>query len=147
MDMRRWSLVVAVLAGLTACGDGAEGLVVEDVWGRPSPAVADAAAFYAVVRNPGDAEDRLVSASSERCGMTEIHETSMNDAGVMSMRPASEEARMVPAGGELMLAPGGLHVMCMQVATPLEEGEEIPLRLVFEQAGEVDVVVTVENRE
>lgn len=144
--MRRWSLMVTVLVGLSACGDG-DTLVVEDAWGRPSPAMADAAAFYAVVRNPSEEADRLVSASSERCGMTEIHETTMDAAGVMSMRPAPEEARVVPAGGELVLAPGGLHVMCMQVATPLAEGEEIPLRLVFEQAGEVEVVVTVEDRE
>jgi copper(I)-binding protein len=145
--MRRWWTVLGLAVALAACGSEGGALAVEDAWGRPSPAVADAAAFYAVVSNPGDTADRLVSASSERCGMTEIHETSMDDAGVMSMRPAAAEALVVPAGGGLVLEPGGLHVMCMQVTSPLAEGETIPLRLVFEQAGEVDVDVVVENRE
>ncbi len=138
------ALVGAALV-LAACGGGG-GMVVEDAWGRSSPSSADAAAFYVTVRNDTGAADRLVAAAVDRCTKTEIHESSMDANGVMKMRPADPDALEVPPGGELTMAPGGLHVMCMGVTAPLEEGETVQLRLTFEGAGTVPVAVAIEDR-
>jgi hypothetical protein len=61
----------------------------------------------------------------------------------MRMRPV--DAVEVPAGGEAVLEPGGLHVMLIGLKAPLEEGDSFALRLVFEDAGEVEVVTTIED--
>jgi copper(I)-binding protein len=63
--------------------------------------------------------------------------------GVMRMRPV--EALLVPAHGEAVLEPGGLHVMLMGLGDPLVEGNSLPLTLHFEHAGEVEVVATIES--
>lgn len=40
----------------------------------------------------------------------------------------------IPAGGSVALAPGGKHVMLMNVKQPLIEGESIAITLRFEHA-------------
>ena len=45
----------------------------------------------------------------------------------------------IPAGATVTLAPGGLHLMFMQLKEPLVEGTKVPVTLTFEKAGTVDV--------
>lgn len=49
----------------------------------------------------------------------------------------------VPANGSVVLAPGGLHLMLVQLKQPLRAGESVPLTLVFEGAGTVITSLTV----
>ena len=42
-----------------------------------------------------------------------------------------------------MLRPGGLHLMLMQPAAVLVEGERVPLVLVLDDGSEVQAVLTV----
>jgi periplasmic copper chaperone A len=62
---------------------------------------------------------------------------------MMRMQPVDEIP--VPAGATVVLEPGGLHIMMLDLAAPLEVGSTIELVLTFEQAG--DVVVTAEVRD
>lgn len=39
--------------------------------------------------------------------------------------------------------PSGLHVMVTQIETELEIGDDVPLTLTFEEAGEIDATATV----
>lgn len=147
MKLRRSAVVALVgLSTIVATCGGGGGMVVEDAWGRSSPSSADAAAFYVTVKNDTGVPDRLAAASSDRCTKTEVHESSMDANGVMKMRPADPAALNVPAGGELQMAPGGLHVMCMGLTAPLGVGETVRLELVFEGAGAVTVDVRIEDR-
>ncbi len=130
---------------LLSCGNGDGALAVNDPWARPTPDSAGVAAFYAVVDNASSEDDVLVSASSSRCVTALVHASVVSD-GVMSMAEATRDQRSVDAGGELDLEPGGLHVMCLGMAGPLVEGEEIDLTLGFERAGAVSVTVAVEQR-
>ena len=41
------------------------------------------------------------------------------------------------------MQPGGLHVMFMGLKAPFKEGQELPLTLIFEKAGEVPVTFAV----
>ena len=100
---------------------------------------------YMIIRNNGSEPDRLVSASVDFAGKTEIHEMSMKD-NVMVMRPV-EGGLEIPAGGEVELKPGGYHVMFMKLGEQLKEGEMRKAKLVFEKAGEVEVEFSVENVE
>jgi len=108
---------------------------IEKPWVRATAPGARVAAGYMVIRNAGTAADRLVSASSPAAAKVELH-VHINDNGVMKMRevPAYE----VPAKGSFELKPGGAHLMFMDIRRPFKEGEQLPVRLKFEKAGEVD---------
>lgn len=112
-------------------------------WSRATPGGAKVAAGYLTLRNSGDTPDRLVSATAEIAARTEIHEMRMAD-GVMQMRPLPEGVA-VPAGGEVALKPGGIHLMFFGLKRPLREGESFAGTLSFARAGSVDVTFEVER--
>ena len=138
--MRKVLAVAAVVATvvLAACGaSGAAKPTVENVWGHASPGMADAGAFFMVIRNPGNQADKLTSARADACGVVELHEMYMKDDGTMGMRPVTGGAIEIPAGGSVELKSGGLHVMCLQKKGEFKEGAKVPLTLVFEKGGEL----------
>jgi len=57
---------------------------------------------------------------------------------VMTMRPV-EGGLEIPAGATVELKPGCFHVMFLQVSEPFREGATVPVTLVFEKAGRVEV--------
>lgn len=115
-------------------------LVVENPWARES--VTRTGAAYLVVRNEGDAADRLIGVAAEVADRAEVHSSVVED-GVMRMRAVGSIE--VPAGGAAVLEPGGLHVMLIGLKAPLVEGESFGLTLSFENAGEAEVVATIED--
>jgi hypothetical protein len=127
---------------VVSCGDG-DAIEVADAWGRPNPAVAEAAALYVTLVNHGDTDDALVGARSDRCADAQLHETVM-DGDVATMQHVMSTA--LPAGDTVAMAPGGLHVMCMGVTSPLEPGETISVTLEFAASADVEVAVPVEDR-
>ncbi len=116
-------------------------LTIETPWTRATPGQAKAGGGFLKVTNHGPEADRLVSASSPRAGMTEIHEMAVKD-GIMTMREM-EGGLEVPAGETLELKPGGYHVMFMKLKAPFVEGETVPVTLTFEKAGSVDITMPV----
>lgn len=117
-------------------------ITVEHPWARPA-AKGNGAAYFAL-DNTGKAADRLVGVSSDVARSVEMHATAVDAQGVASMRPV--QGVELPPGGQAQFAPGGLHVMLIGLARPLVEGEEFPLTLTFEQAGNVTVEVAVEKK-
>lgn len=118
-----------------------QGVTVSAPWTRAA-GQGGTGAGYLTLRNPGTAADRLVSARAGIARTVELH-THINDNGVMRMRPVPSIE--VPAGGEVQLRPGGLHIMLIGLQSPLRQGERVPLTLVFERAGEVQVELAVES--
>ncbi|KQN07146.1 hypothetical protein ASE85_18965 [Sphingobium sp. Leaf26] len=49
----------------------------------------------------------------------------------------------IPAGGQVTLEPGVYHLMFTQLYTPLVVGDIVPLTLVFERAGRIEVMLRV----
>ena len=64
--------------------------------------------------------------------------------GVMTMRPV-ENGLSIPAGQSVTLAPGGYHLMLMDLKGPLKKGDKVPVTLAFEKAGEVKVTLDIEG--
>jgi len=112
-------------------------------WTRATPKSAKVGGGYMTLINRGDAADRLVSIETAAAGKTELHEMS-TEHGVMKMRPLPQGIA-IPAGETVTLAPGGFHVMFLELKAPFAEGEKVPARLVFEKAGAIDVVFAVEK--
>jgi hypothetical protein len=68
----------------------------------------------------------LVSATSPVAGKVEIHEMAMQ-GNVMKMRAVS--GLELPAGKTVQLAPGGYHIMLMDLKQPLKKGDTVPITL------------------
>jgi len=102
------------------------GLAITDIWARATVAAgetdmdasAPTSAVYMTLTNNTDEDVRLVGAQTDVAGVVEIHESSMNDEGVMQMRPLTD-GLSIPAGETVELRPGGLHLMLMDLQVPL----------------------------
>ncbi len=102
-------------------------------WVRPPPPGAPAAAGYLTLVNPGRAPDRLAGASSPDFTRVEVHSMDMA-GGVMRMRPVNGGLEL-PAGGRVVLAPGGLHLMLIGPKRVLKAGDQVVVDLEFARAG------------
>ncbi|THF52131.1 DUF1775 domain-containing protein [Allorhizobium terrae] len=96
---------------------------------------------YVTIENTGAADDKLLSVSSTDAEKVELHEMSMTN-NVMKMRKV-DGGLDVKAGGRLEMQPGGYHLMFMGVKKPFAAGDKVPVTLVFEKAGKVDMLLPV----
>jgi periplasmic copper chaperone A len=143
--MRRSRLVAALaMFGLAtafhAWAQKAGDLEIDHAWARATPPGASVGGGYVTVRNEGGAADKLIGASSPAADEVQLHVMSM-DNGVMRMRQV--QSFKLTAHGELMLKPGGNHLMFLGLKRPLKPGEKVPVKLRFEKAGEVEVQLEV----
>jgi copper(I)-binding protein len=131
-------LALLLMASPTLARDYKLGaLEIGQPWARATPQTAPTGGGFLTITNTGTTPDRLVSAASPAAGMVQIHEMKM-DGDVMRMRER-EGGVEIPPGATVTLAPGGLHLMMMQLKGPLKQGEKVPVTLVFEKAGKIDV--------
>lgn len=110
-------------------------------WTRATPPSSRTGAGYLTLTNNGSAPDRLLGATSPLLGRAEIHATEM-DGTVMKMRHLAEGIAL-PVGVTVELKPGGFHMMFPELTGPIEQGKRVPVTLVFEKAGKVDVEMEV----
>jgi len=138
--------MVLLAMTMAACGGDDATPQAEDAWARTSAMMQDAGAVYMVITG-GDEADRLVKAQAptDIAAMTQIHESSMDEDGVMMM--GEVPAIDVPSDGTVNLEPGGYHIMLMKLAAPLEAGQKFDVVLTFEAAGDVTVPVEVRVEE
>lgn len=134
-------LLVFLLVLLTACASASTDLSIGDIWARPGLAGGNSAAYF-VVENYG-VDDTLLSASSDIAEAVELHQTQM-EGDQMHMQHMAHGVP-IPAGGPTRFEPGGLHVMFIGLKQDLKVGDTFDLTLVFEQAGELTVSVTVQE--
>jgi copper(I)-binding protein len=113
-------------------------ITIDEPWSRATPPGAKIGAGYMTIRSA--AADRLVGASSPAAARVELHVTEKK-GDVMRMRQV--EGYDLPAGGSFVLAPGGAHLMLVDLKAPLKEGAKVPLTLRFRKAGEVKVELQV----
>ncbi len=113
-------------------------VAVERAWSRATPGAAREGALYLTLR--AATADRLVAVSTPAAGMAMLHE-SREVGGVVQMRDL--DGLSLPAGQPVAMRPGGVHVMLMQLAHPLAQGQHFPVTLRFEHAPALTADVTV----
>jgi copper(I)-binding protein len=131
------------LAVPAAAGDVARAgsIVIADPWARASVVAGRPGAAYFTLRNEGAVADALVEVTTPVAGHAMLHETTLSAEGVARM--GHVEALDIPPGGLAALAPGGHHLMLMDLAAPLREGETFALTLRFRSGAEVTVTAPV----
>lgn len=122
---------------------GLRAVSIERPWTRATPKTAATGAGYMTISNRGIQADRLISAKADIAERVELHVMTIVD-DIMRMRPI-EDGVAIPAGGKLILAPGGgHHLMLIGLRKPLEAGMRVPLFLQFEKAGWLPAELLVE---
>ena len=130
------------LSCATACAAdfASNGLEFNDLWVRASVPGQVNGAGYLQITNKTTHPDRLLSVESDAATRIELHNV-ITENGVAQMRQV--QGIDLPAGGVARLAPGGYHVMFLQLTAPFKQDGQIPVVLKFEKAGEVRENFTV----
>ncbi len=160
-------------SALAACGGDASGVEVSGTWSRTSPAMSSAGVVYFDLSSAEG--DTLLGASvdSSIAAKAELHETVMAEIGEddsmdhEDMEDMDHEEHMeemeaegmaggamsmvavdtvsIPKGETVSFMPGGLHLMLIDLVSPLEEGQEFDVTLNFETGGEQVIKVKVQD--
>jgi periplasmic copper chaperone A len=138
---------LAMCCAATACAPAAQGatgaaaaaLAAGDAWVRATPG-ADVAAGYLTLHNGGSHPVIVVGVRCPLARHAMIHESAVSH-GAASMRP--HERLSIAPGETVRLAPGGMHVMLEMLAHPLNPGEKVPLQLLLEGGGTLEVTALV----
>jgi len=118
-------------------------LEIEHPFARATPPNAPVSGGYMTIRNTGEEADRLISGEASFADRVEIHEMKM-DGEVMKMRQLADGLE-IPAGGEIVLKPGGYHIMFIGIDSQFKDGESRNVKLTFEKAGSIDVDFKVQD--
>lgn len=130
-------------AALVTEAQKAVAVVVTDAWARETAPDAKAGGAFMTIANGTAKDDVLVSATAKFAGKVEMHESTM-DNNVMVMRPLADGIPL-KAGSVTRLAPGGLHVMFIDLKGPLRAGKEVEVTLNFKEAGAQTVKLPVKS--
>lgn len=105
--------------------DSDTGLAFEDGWIKAADSGMTGA--FGTLVNTSDEDVTVTAATAEVAGMTELHETE-NSGGSSTMKE-KEGGFTVPAGGSLEFAPGGDHIMLMDLQEEILPGDEVAIEL------------------
>jgi copper(I)-binding protein len=117
-------------------------LEISQPWTRATPATAQSAGGFLTITNKGTTPDRLVAVRSPVSAKVEVHEVRM-EGNVMKMRELEKGLEIAP-GATVMLKPGGFHIMFMGLKAPVAKDSQVPVTLVFEKAGSIDIELKAE---
>lgn len=135
-----FALVALGLVPWTADAQSSGSVAVEQPWARASIGTTRPAAAYLTLVNNGGGAARLIGIESPVAGRVEVHRT-VKQGEIMRMEPAGNLE--LPAGGRVVLEPGGLHIMLMDLKDPLKKGKNFPLTLRFAGGAALEVTVPV----
>jgi hypothetical protein len=125
------SLVSLVALGSVRAGEGS--IEIVQPWVRAVPSSMKATAAYFVIKNGGTEPVSLVGGSTVVAKTVVPMISTKRDEGgqeVLGMQTVPELA--IPAGGEIVLEPGGDHLMLMKLRKLPKVGEAVEITLKFE---------------
>jgi len=133
----------ALIAPLAHAADAKLGAItVRQPWSRPAQAGMNAVGFMTIA-NAGKTPVTLKRAESPAVAEVQMHQSAMAN-GVMTMR-GLDQGVVIPAGGQIVFAPGGYHFMLISLKQAQAAGQKLPVTLVFGDGRKltVDLAVTL----
>ena len=116
------------------------GLSLSAPWARPDAALPTQVGGFFTLTNTG-AADRLVAAASPLADKVEIHAVKVVGPDIR-MR-ALPDGLPIPADGTIELKPRGYHLLLIGLKAPPALASKLPVTLTFEQAGRMEIELTV----
>ena len=137
---------ILLVAALTACrphpksaSASAGNITVTGAFAL-APLTPDVGAAYFTIRNTDTVPDTLRAVVTEIASMAVLH-SQLREGGGMRMQQLVQLE--IPPGGEVVLSPGGTHLMLMEFKHVPRAGEKFPLTLDFAHAGKVSLELPV----
>ena len=129
----------AALLMVLHCASVTAAPFIAGAWIRALPGDLPAAG-YLVIQNDGDSALDLKRVSSPRFAEVMVHR-SVNVHGQEGMMAV--DTLTIPPHRNVLLAPGGLHLMLMDPTPPLQVGETVHLRFEFSSGAAVTAAFPV----
>jgi copper(I)-binding protein len=141
-------VVVLQLSNISLASAGGAGgpwtlgdITVEQAWARVVPGGARTGAVYLTIHRKSASDDLLLAVDSPAAKTTAVHESRTVD-GIASMVPLPLGVPM-PSHSEVVMRPGGLHIMLTGLSDDMKPGSTLPVRMVFQEAGSLDLEVPI----
>lgn len=148
MNMRKILVVVAAFSGVLPAGGALEArttsqkIEIENTWARLSRDEPGAASVYFDIVNHGEEADVLVSASSPLAEKTQLGKARWQGAEYKTHPIERIKARP----GLTTLGPGKMEIALSKLVKDVPLGHAIPVTLVFERAGRIEIEAVVGNQ-
>ena len=127
-----------------ACGNNTSNKIeINQAWVRLVPSVSTTSAAFLQIRNNSKLPIFLISAESDSAKRVEIHTMKRTKDGVMHMMPI-KYIEVQPYTSQ-SLAPGGNHIMLIDLVKPLTKESIIPITLKFKN--QADILLNVPVKE
>lgn len=140
--MRASVVLVALVSGgvAAACAQARPTTVrVPEAWVRVQGDITGMSAGYFTIQNTGTVPVIVRGVACRDMQMVTMHETLISNG---MARMVARDSVVVPAGEQVVMRPGGLHLMLMGLAKPLSAGHQASCTL-RTSAGEVPVTAAV----
>ena len=131
-------LLALVLPCSVFAGSAADDIHVMDPYARATPPGTVNSAIFLAFKNKGSTAHSLVSAKTTIAKSTELH-THIKADGMMKMVPVKQID--LPAQTTVTLKSGGDHIMLIGLNTTLKPGQEVAIKLTFEDGSQKDLTV------
>ena len=118
-------------------------MTVSDVWSRATAAGATTGVVYLTVQSPTADQITGASVPADIAAVAQLHETTGGGSSMMGMQQVSSVS--LPAGTAVAFEPGGYHIMLVDLAAPLTDGQQFPVTLTFAAAPPQTVTATVRS--
>jgi copper(I)-binding protein len=128
--MRKISLVMIALWSLCTFAFAAETLQIREAYVREMPPGQTTTAAFMNLVNTGKRPIAIIAATSDSAGQAEIHRHS-HENGMIRMEQVTRVE--VPAHGQLLFAPGGYHLMLINLKRSFRAGDKINITLLDEE--------------
>jgi copper(I)-binding protein len=144
--MSRWMLHIFIVSlGLMATpvfSSGQEAVSVQQAWVKLAPPGAAVNAAYMRLQNQSPTAQVIVAVSADCCTQVMMHESRLEgDRVVMDHKERLE----IPAQSELVLAPGGLHLMLMGAQAPLAMDDKVSFVFEFADGTQKIIIAPVKR--
>ncbi|HLF67437.1 MAG TPA: copper chaperone PCu(A)C [Gammaproteobacteria bacterium] len=124
--------------------ENSDDLVIREAYVRPLIPGQKNTAAYMRISNFSKEKYVLVGVSSPIAERAEIHNVTMND-GMMQMRAV--ESILLLSKEEVLLQPGDLHIMLINVQTEaLNKDTQVPLCLKFQNSADICLSLPVQDK-
>ena len=99
---------------------------------------------YMEIKNNGNSDDKLLSASSDKAGMVMIHRSIRE--GDISKMIHIHDGITIPGNSSVSLKPGDYHLMLMNLDKNLSLGDKISVVLNFEKNDSLEITPVAKLR-